>query len=367
MEKKKLRWPLVILTAVCFVGFLVLTLMIKLNISQESDQQVVQKWSSTGGYAQCTVFYGVGNYADEMQILTGHYALADALREEAITAPNENASLFLEAYSGTGQVTLTTDRASVTPIVLGVTGSFFYFHEYELISGEYFGADDIMDDYLVIDKDVAWQLFGATDVAGLTVEIGGIPFTVRGVIERPSDKTTQAAGLTGPMVIMSAGALQKYGYFEGYSAYEIVMPNPISGFAREKLENTFGGSVVVENSTRFDTLNLLSLFFNRSNRSMVTKPVVYPYWENVARAMEDRLATLTFFRFLCLCVALLVTVGFLISLYRNRSWGKKDVIRWLQNAGQKIRFAFANLHDRWKEKEETVIVSQSEEENNEEE
>ena len=54
------------------------------------------------------------------------------------------------------------------------------------MSGSYFDGEDLYKDGVVIDENVAWQLFGSNNVAGMYVEINGVQYPVRGVVK--SDK-----------------------------------------------------------------------------------------------------------------------------------------------------------------------------------
>ena len=71
---------------------------------------------------------------------------------------------------------------------------------------------------------------------------------------------------------------------------EAVLPNPVSGFAAEKLKGVLGSgsSDVVENTGRFGFISSLNIFLHPDSRVMRTSRVVYPYWENAARVAENR-------------------------------------------------------------------------------
>lgn len=359
MRKKKIRWP-VLSTAIVFaVLYLVLTLISELNIASYRDQSVVKKWSNKGGYAQVSCFFHYGENADDNTILAAHYGLIDSLTQEAIAPANENAKLFLDCYSGIGNVGIRHDHSYGSFQAYGVKGDFFFFHEYSFVDGTYFSPSDMMDDYLVVDEEVAWKLFGAKKVAGMTVEIGGVPFIIKGVIKRPSGKLERAAGFENPTVILPASALQKYGSFDGYSTYEICMPNPVKNFAVNQLKKVLGQTTIVQNTGRYGLFPMVKLFFNRSTRSMVTEPVCYPYWENVARAHEDSMATLTVSRLFCLLVVLVIVIGFLVALYRNRTWHKDDVRRLLERLRDRIgQWGSALLHKIKHSKKEEEIENE---------
>lgn len=59
---------------------------------------------------------------------------------------------------------------------------------------------------------------------------------------------------------------------------------------------------VLENTTRFDFLNLLKQLTQFGTRSMSSKAIIYPYWENMARGYEDIALLLLVFELLFICI-----------------------------------------------------------------
>ena len=88
------------------------------------------------------------------------------------------------------------------------------------------------------------------------------------------------------------------------TSYEIVMPNPITGFARNITADIFplGNGDLVENSSRYSLTHLWEVIGAFGQRSMRTNGVIYPYWENAVRLTEDY-------------AALLLTMAVLLALY----------------------------------------------------
>ena len=97
------------------------------------------------------------------------------------------------------------------------------------------------------------------------------------------------------------------------TCYEIVMPNPVSGYAEKLVRSKIGldedSCAVVENTGRFMGLSLASGWGRFWTRSMRLGNVPYPFWENVARGWEDILSLV----FLLECI--LVAVPALYALY----------------------------------------------------
>lgn len=228
---------------------------------------------------------------------------------------------------------------------LGIGGDFFLFHQLRLLSGSYFSGNDLMQDYVILDRETAWQLFGSVDVAGMLVTISGRPHMVIGVVERPGGKLYEAAGLDGPRVFVSYETLSAYGSSGGINHFEIVMPNPVRQYAlnyvREQLGKQEREVEVLENSTRYSIGKRLRLLLDFGTRSMNGKAIIYPYWENVARGYEDILALLTLFQMLFLLYPSGVLLIWIVIRWKHKTWTARTVFAAvqdkLQRAGERRR------------------------------
>lgn len=117
--------------------------------------------------------------------------------------------------------------------------------------------------------------------------------------------------------------------------YEIVMPNPVEGYAAAALSSALGedsGAVVVDNTNRFGERHLLVDLRDFALLGMRTQPVRYPYWENAAMGWETIFAAL----FLLECVLILITVIIFVIMvihwYRNKEWTVAGNIRNMQDS-----------------------------------
>ena len=258
-------------------------------------------------FSQLACFFPVGGGKAEEDIFKFRLSLDATLTEQSLEAP-ENGSLYLDAYSGSASVTVRSeDGGSASVKALGVGGDFFYFHPLVLRSGSYIRSDDLMDDLVVLDEEMAWRLFGGTDLAGLTVYINDVPFVVSGVVSREDDFATKKAYTGDGGVYLSYSALQRLVESASIDCYEIVMPNPIRNFAKGIVADTLSDGEVVENTGRFGLERLGELLRNFAGRSMRVNGVIYPYWENAVRLVEDYAALLL----VLVVVFALCPVGFL--------------------------------------------------------
>lgn len=326
---------------------LILSIVSKVNKNKLPDQQMAARWANGGRYAQISCFIDPNAMIDADTLLFFRHRLNDLIQQDSIVPPNENARLFTDAYCATGNVTASTTRTSVSITAYGVAGDFFRFHPLQFSYGTFFGPDDIMKDYCVIDEETAWNLFGALNVVGMKVEIGGTQHTVVGVIARDKSSLVQQAGLDQPVIYLPYESLTVNGSCRGISCYEIVMPNPITGYAKQKIIDNIGISEsdmsIVENSSRFSVMHLFDVLKTYRTRVMRTDSIPYPYWENVARAKENTLAKLLVFRIIFMAIPIVFLVLFLISAYRHRKWHKEDILEGIRTLWEKGKRAVQRL------------------------
>jgi len=289
-------------------------------------------------FAQLACFMPVGKGKSEEDIFKFHIALDATLTEQSLEAP-ENGSLYLYAYSGGAPVTVSSENGgSAAVTALGVGGDFFYFHPLPLRSGSYISSDDLMDDLVVLDEEMAWRLFGGTDLTGMTVYINDIPFVVSGVISREDDFASEKAYTGEEGVFLSYSALQRLAEDASINCYEIVMPNPIRNFAKGIVEDSFSadGCEVVENTGRYSVGRLFALLKSFGLRSMRTNGIIYPYWENAVRLTEDYAALLLVMAvLLALCPVIFVVVLAIRDVRRAYRFAKAKIPEKVEEAVEK--------------------------------
>ena len=279
-------------------------------------QSAAKAWrgSSEMRFAQVSVFLPEDEKTDVNSIESFRRTLDQALVDASLEAP-EGGSLYTDAYSGTATVSVVSGKTSLSVKTIGVGGDFFLFHPYTLLSGSYIAETDFAQDRVVLDENLAWQLFGSSDVAGMEVTIGERNYPVAGVVRLEDDKATKKA-LTDPaLMFMSFDALNAIQETK-FDTYEIVMPDPISGYALSVIKDKFplGDGVAVENSNRYSALSLAKVALAYGERSMNTHAVIYPYWENAARLTEDYAAL-----FLLLMVLFAITPAVFVLVWLIRT------------------------------------------------
>ena len=279
-------------------------------------------------FAQVACFFPVGKGKEESDILSFRQTLDTKLMEQSLEAP-ENGSLYIDAYSTTAAVTVSNGGSgSAQAEAVAVGGEFFYFHPLQLRSGSYISSDDLMDDLVVLDEELAWRLFGGVELEGMTLTLNGKPFVVAGVVSRESDFATKKAYSGGAGLFMSYSALKRLVDTTTISCYEIIMPDPITNFAMGVVEGVFSPEEydVVENSSRYSLGHLLSVIGSFGDRSMRTNGVIYPYWENAVRLTEDYASLLLILTVIfALCPLTFVVVLIIKNIVRGYRKVKKVV------------------------------------------
>jgi len=292
--KKKI--PVIAANALCLIAFFACLIASNSIRGTLRSQQAARTWAGQSGerFAQLSVFIPDGVTFDAEARHNLRSAIDRALIAASLEASGER-TLYTEAWSAVGNTFVGGRRGSWPVQVHGVGGDFFLFHPLRLRDGSYFSPNDLMRDRVVLDEELAWLLFGSVHVAGLEVTIGDRQHIIAGVVARDDDFATRRAYDGGAGMFMSYESLREIAG-DGFriDSYMMVLPDPITGFARDILTEAFPASDahIVENSARYSLSNTFSNIRSFGQRSVRTDGMIYPYWENAARITEDWLALL---------------------------------------------------------------------------
>ncbi|MDE5765177.1 MAG: ABC transporter permease [Ruminococcus sp.] len=296
----------------------------------QSYNYSADRWDDSGGSAQISCFF-TEDSGFNTDISGGVRADILSQLKNISIVPEEGKELIPEAYSTpAGKMTVrcdTTGRSEAE--VTAVGGDFFLFRGFTLLDGSYFNSDDIMQDGAVIDRNLAWSLYGSYDVAGMNIYINGTKFYIAGVIDNPQTKEEkQTAGefpkayvsYDGINLIQGTESAQESGRIKKITVYECIAPNPVENFAynavSEYLKSYEGKVSVISNSERFKPSVRAKTFRKLSDYAVADKPVVYPYWENASRIAEFKLSGIYFYRRLTYVIPVLTVLWLLFLLYR---------------------------------------------------
>ena len=338
----KRKWHLAIVNAVLILLFLACMITFGILSRKLNSIDAAQRWRSGNEmrFAQISCFLPVDETKNAEDVFQFRRTLEQKLTEASLD-PSVQTTLYSDAYSAEAKVSVKGENGSAEVKAIGVGGNFFLFHPLQLLSGSYLYETDLMQDRVILDESVAWQLFGGSNVAGQTVSIQGEPFYVAGVIRRENDFASKEAYGAGSGIFLSYSALYKLTE-TGISCYEIVLPDMISGFGLSLVKDnlSIGSGDLVQNTGRFSVASLLRVIGNFGSRSMRNNGVIYPYWENAVRMIEDYLALLLV---LMLVFAVCPVVSGIVLLIRM-------IVRTYRIAASRIPEAAISVRERSREK-----------------
>ena len=375
MREKLKRLALPLAAAVLALLCLVCLIIYSALAGSLDSQHQAERWQGDGQleFSQLSCFMSVDQKLTLDQVYSFRKTMMDKFHEAALDIDND-AQLFCDAWSTTGKAYVASEQGKGDVSVIAVGGNFFDFHPIRLLSGNYISPDDLMKDRVLLDEETAWLLFGGTQLEGLSFKIDGVPFVVAGVIEREQDFASLKAYTSGMGIYMSYDAYLSIksggttaaaasstapstgsgsssggssggsssgssgstggssgstggssGSGVGIECYEVVMAEPVKGFALGVAKEKFpiGGGVIVENSTRYGYENILKLVKQFGSRSMQTHGVILPYWENAARCIEDWCLALLLVAMITAVLPLVLIVIYLVRIFR-RGKGKLE-------------------------------------------
>lgn len=325
------RYRKILVLVACVMSTILLACMERGITGTLSTQELASRWSKEETFAQLACYFTEEAYFSEDQIISVERSMVTAMEEAAITSTNENGGRnWIDAYSTQGQLTIASSRASLSVRAFGVGGDFFQFHPLTLLDGNYFDGTDANEDGVVIDELVAWQLFGSNNVAGMEVEINGVVYPVRGVVRSDKGIFSEAVKEEEATIYVSYGILEGEDGSLPVDSYEVLLVNPVDGFGKETVINALGLSEdnyeIIECSARFDLAHRIEVLKNFGIRSMTTKNIVFPYWENWARGYEDISALLLVLEIICMIYPVCWFIKKALGWWKRRKEIKKKFL-----------------------------------------
>lgn len=306
----------VLLVAAALCCLLMMHRLPKLLISQHE----AERWQgeSEMSFAQTTVLSPNDEKMSLSDVFSARTKLTTKMHEAALDVDNDS-SLLVDAWSTKGKVSVYSGYGSGEAAAVAVGGSYFDFHPIKLLSGCYITEQDLMQDRVLIDEDLAWLLYGGTDLQGMSLSINNQNFYVAGVIRREEDFASQRAYTDGMGLFMSYEAYSSMDENAGITCYEVVMPQPVKNFARSAMEEIFkgGSKAIVDNTNRFRLPALFRVMGSFAERSIQVSGIEYPYWENAARFMEYYCAVLLLLALILLVIPLISLVIICVRLFNR--------------------------------------------------
>ena len=354
-KKKKLRRILWITAASLALLSALFFFLASHLASRLSSQQEAQRWQGESdlAFSQVSCFIPVDEKLSLNQIYSFREQVQKALHEASVDV-KYSGQLQLDAWSTTGKVAVSTDLGKGEARVIVVGGDFFQFHPLWLCSGNYISESDVMKDRVLLDEDLAWLLFGGTELTGMQLKINGIPFVVAGVVQREQDLFNRRAYTDGMGLFMSFDAYKQLNTDAGIDCYELVMGEPVDGFALKLAREKFpiGRGEIIQNTDRFTFSRLWDIVFAYGTRSMQTRGIIYPYWENACRSAEDECALFMLLGFLfAVFPAVMIIRACINGLRRGKEKLTEDIIPGISDrVGEAVRVRQRRSWERKQEK-----------------
>lgn len=357
--------------------------------SQEYNYAASEWGGKKGNYSQMSCFFSddAGFSTDSVNGVRS--TMLSELQTVSVV-PEEGKTLVPDAWSAPlGSCKVSSDTNSRTEAeVTAVGGDFFLFRDFELLDGVYFTKDDTMQDGAVIDRNLAWELYGSDKISGMNMYINGVRFYIAGVIDLPDTKPEkECAGKSSRAYIsydmaysVSGGASQQsmkgralpqstadvspendtgtVGTIPGIqvpekftkiTCYECIIPNPVDSFASNTVKKMFsdqykGKVSIVSNTGRFEPKKRAKAYKKLSSSVVRKDGIAYPYWENASRIVEYKLTLLYHIRKMVMLIPVLTLLWIafrLICLWRRKKLKvKKCFGRKLDRLWHKFRGLF---------------------------
>ena len=297
------------------------------------SQQQAERWAgeSKARFTQFSAFFSENSGLQLNDLGALRQKLTEKLTAASIEAP-AGGRLFCDAWSASGSAKVTGQRGSFDADIIAVGGSFFDFHPQELCSGGFLAEGDLMKDRVVLDAQLAWLLYGSTDLAGLTVSIGEQEFVIAGVVALDESRAAEKVSTGAPQLYLPYETWLAMNEGAAADCYEIVLPDPAKDFAKALLTECIPeeGCLLRQNTGRFAFSESLGALKGFSTRAVRTEAVAFPAWENAALWQETRC---TLFYVLALVLLLFPAVLVCILLVRLLLLAKQK----LRGSGKAVR------------------------------
>ena len=238
-------------------------------------------------------------------------------------------------------ITAKTGENTANAKVTATGGDFFFFHQPVWLSGFAYSDNDVMKDRAVIDKELAWKLFGGENVAGMPFTINGSTYYVAGVVDisqQEEEKKTygdmnrawlpysafckeyQIQNNTSGETGNTTGTGEKTDKIP-ITCYETVIPNPVQGWALDLMQKSLGAEnrkmVITENSKRTDFFYIMDNLKNFFYQTSGTQPVAYPYWENAAKVRDTKRELYTGILIIAVIYPVLLCIRIIAWIYKT--------------------------------------------------
>ncbi len=288
------------LTLVCLLIFAALIIWCS-TITREYDDIWADYYGAGTRYSHLAAFSAQGSGFGFYDINSFRYSLDSVCEQESLSGEGR---VWVDSYSceNTAQAQRLDSTISKNATVTVTGGDYFLLHHFNFVSGS--PNDSGADDTVVLDRKLAWELFGSDNIVGMSMLLSGQLCYISGVVEMPDGYYADFAGDALRIWIGEDMGRRIFGE-PSYTSYEVYFPNPVDGFAMRCFEQVVYKSdsrQLCELTGRFDTLYLIKNIPNLAKSAARTSTIALPWWENATRTASQ----------LCTLIALLALISLVI-------------------------------------------------------
>lgn len=312
-----------IASAICLIIIGILAAVSSSVAAGHPSQYAADRWETKDlPYTQVSCFVAEDSKFESDSLYSIRKAIDTSLTSQALS-PSAGNRIWFDAFSAETTLRASTDSGKSVSVRAFITGGdYFKIHEMDFMSGWHYTDNDIEDDSVVIDKELAWQLFGGYELDGMTLEISGIRCRVIGVTEAPKGDADRKAYGKEPTIFISYKFAERKGLVSSYSLYEVVIPNPVKGLGIKTVKDSVGfgenNCEFVENDGRFGITRSFKTLTNFDALVQRVNRIYFPYFENSARELEAKLAFVSLLMLALLLFPIVYIFTVLIMLYIDR-------------------------------------------------
>ena len=330
MMKKKLKLRHIILAALnaaAIAAALIITAAGNSLAKSQRYNYAADRWTQgKGGCTQVSCFFSDDSGFTKDSVMSVRMSLLNSLKSAAVRQ-KKSETLTPDAYSApVGRFSVTCDRQGYSQAdVTAVGGEFFLFRSFDLLHGCYISDSDLMQDGAVIDRTLAFELYGSDNIAGMNIYINNVRFKVAGIIDDPrTEYERECSGAYPKAYILYSQASKLAGGdtpFGKVSCYECIVPDPVENFGFSAVEKIFSSGyenkvLLVNNTDRFSSSVRVKELKNLSRQGVRNEAIKLPYWENASRIAEHKLTVMYSIRNTIHVIPLLTTMLIIVKSYR---------------------------------------------------
>ncbi|MBD5465554.1 MAG: ABC transporter permease [Lachnospiraceae bacterium] len=290
--------------SVCLILLFLLSFFISHNIKSISKNENLEDIFGRDGeaYKRISVFFSPKSEMDRSHIMELRNKLTVQLRNSPSVEMDQQKTVFLDAYEGGDTLQISYQNAFLLVNASFVGGNYFDFHSMSFLKGNKFSEEDLIRDKAVISESLSFALFGSSDSVGKTIWVNEKGIVVCGVIADKRGRWEKLANPDAKKIYLPYGLMEQLGCSTALTSYEILLPEPLEGFAEKTVEEVLSVNrydreaslrekeiSIIEETNRFRFPALLKTGMQLNRRTMKTVPIVFPDWENEKVIVENQL------------------------------------------------------------------------------